>query len=55
MNTPKRKHKPKDQLLSKPVKLKSDPAYLNVAGGEDRPPQEPAAEMEAIRGESTQL
>lgn len=32
MNTPTWKHKPKDQLLSKPVKLKSDQAYSDMTG-----------------------
>lgn len=38
MNTPTWKHKPKDQLLSKPVKLKSDQTYSAVTGdGQEAP------------------
>lgn len=50
MITPGRKHKPKDQLLSKPVKLQSDPVFCDRIGEEDLPADEPAA-AEPVRRE----
>ena len=53
MNTPGRKHKPKDQLLSKPIKLKSDPAFLDMTGGEAVQADDTAANTEKRHGESS--